>query len=140
MLCLVMILALSVNAFAENTEPEVSLMSTTSGFDLDFYGVSGVRYQVLFSEDYVGYNNYTQGNVVKVCQAYCKGIDCDPDGIDGIWGNKSDTALRAAQGKMNNMGYSLQVDGVCGIATWRAFYGYTGSSNQSPPASIRSYL
>ena len=85
--------------------------------------------------DYVGFQFINTGSKVKACQAYTLACGSDPKGIDGIWGQNSETALRGAQQTMYNYGYTaVSSDGVCGPNTWRGFYGYCNGV----PGSVRS--
>lgn len=104
-------------------------------YELAFYGTSGAYYSVDFEGSYIGFNNQTVGPEVKVCQAFARAITGRSIAIDGIWGQQSDTALRAAQYIMG-----VTADGICGPSTWYAFKAYFGITGQVPPPVIRNLL
>lgn len=147
LLCAVLMLtAVCVPAFAaERTQaPAVSTYATVPAKDsISFTGRSGTQYYVNFLVDKVGYNcQFTTGDKVKVCQAYCYITGCNPGDIDGIWGQHSDIALRAAQTKLSQKYPVVTSDGVCGINTWRGFWGYHGGTRFTvdPPSSLKTLL
>lgn len=47
-----------------------------------------------------------------------RGYDCGPDGADGDFGSNTEAALRRFQSANN-----LEVDGICGPASWRSLLG-----------------
>lgn len=108
---------------------------STTTYELNFKGVSGNSYLVDFETDYIGFNHTTTGPKVKACQAFIRVVSGTPIAIDGIWGQQSDTALRAAQGAMG-----VTADGICGPNTWYAFRTYVGFTGQEPPLVIRNLL
>ena len=62
----------------------------------------------------------SKGGAVKAMQILLAGNDCKCGsyGADGDFGSDTDSALRKYQKKKN-----LQVDGICGPATWAALLG-----------------
>lgn len=147
LLCAVLVLAtVCVPAFAASND-QASVASTNATLPgityLSFYGSSGTYYYVNFNNDIVGYNHLTNGRPVMVCQAYSKATGGNPGAIDGIWGNNSDTALRAAQGRLRTVYSQITVDGVCGPNTWKAFAGYYSdnfSTDYKPPVAVIAVL
>lgn len=131
----VLVIAISVPCFAVNdiAPKSVSYVTLPSISIIEFYGASGHEYSINVNTDYVGFNRITTGDPVSLCQAYTliTGGGLTDDDVDGIWGVKSDTALRTAQGILGNVYSVVAADGVCGPNTWKAFYGYNGGTPQS---------
>ena len=59
----------------------------------------------------------SRGDAVKVLQDRLNAAGCDCGKVDGIWGNKTETAVRAFQ-----KAHGLTVDGIVGPKTWKKFY------------------
>lgn len=93
------------NETAETKEPEVTKPTTTT--DNKEETTVNIELKVLRE----GSNNYT----VKALQRmlYALGYDLGSNPIDGVFGSKTDAAVRAFQRK-----YNLEVDGIVGQDTW----------------------
>lgn len=126
-------------------EPEVPLSPAyvSSQPNVTIYGYSGTTYFVSFvsSAYYVGYTHSPTTATIKVCQAFCNGVNVrygarnntvvTTISVDGEWGPNSDAALRAAQTHSGTTS-----DGDCRTGTWQAMYGYLGEST----TMIKDYL
>lgn len=137
----VMVFSLAMPGFAEfdaKANRQLRIKQYRDPTEICFYGISGTYYEITTAVEYVGYNHITVGDEVKVCQAYTKATGYNPNGIDGIWGNNSESALRGAQTFMHDYGYTpVTSDGVCGKLTWHGFYSYhydTGYIDKIPYA------
>ena len=127
----------SVSAFADNdgiSAHASPTLTTINSFRI-YSPYSSTYITINVTEDYIGFNHISTGSKVKACQGDTKACGADPGTIDGIWGQNSETALRAAQQTMHDYGYTvITSDGVCGPNTWRGFYSYCGGV----PASVRN--
>lgn len=65
----------------------------------------------------------TRGEYVKIMQKLLKAKGCDPNGIDGIFGKDTKSALKKFQQTNTDInGNKLVVDCICGQKTWGSLY------------------
>ena len=64
------------------------------------------------------------GNAVKQLQEALKALGFDPGGIDGVFGAKTEAAVKAFQQHVG-----ITVDGICGEVTWN----FIDEADQSEP-------
>ena len=65
----------------------------------------------------------TRGEYVKIMQKLLKAKGCDPNGIDGIFGKDTKSALKKFQQTNTDInGKKLVVDCICGQKTWGSLY------------------
>ena len=132
--------AMAVPAFADYNSSKMPYNLTATTYDMEFDGNSGHHYKVNYST-WVGYNHTETGDAVKVCQAFINAVllkysalhstSVTVIAVDGIWGNKSETALRKAQYYAGTSD-----DGICGNGTWVAMRTYVGGIT----STVKSYL
>ncbi|MBO7733918.1 MAG: peptidoglycan-binding protein [Methanobrevibacter sp.] len=65
----------------------------------------------------------TRGEYVKIMQELLKAKGCDPNGIDGVFGKDTKSALKKFQQTNTDInGKKLVVDCICGQKTWGSLY------------------
>lgn len=82
--------------------------------------------------NYVGYGYYPRAELIRIvqgCTMWCSEnypYSASPIWIDGLFGAKTDAAIRSYQSK-----HELIVDGYCGVDTWRSLWVYVSWSNEA---------
>lgn len=121
LLMMVMITALlSVPAFAEN-EHSYENSRTANWWAKPSYTINAGTYGTwkVTGGTVVGYNNTTSGDPVKAVQSGLTFVNdyssanCNPDGIDGLFGEKTYWAIHHFQQYV-----SITADGYAGNETW----------------------
>lgn len=121
LLIVVMTIAvLSINAFAVCTEYSVGMHGTRGKPAGASDSTENWYYSYYSNQSYwVGANYKSTGKQVYMVQAYlfADGEFTDISSVDGVWGQNTDTQIRAYQFKYSGDG--LTSDGVVGTNTWK---------------------
>ena len=102
------------------------------GYAGDIDGIWGAGTQAAHAKFYAA---VTQGNqTLKSQQAWLisRGYDLGPQGADGIWGPKTEAAIKAYQTHLRGFGYTGDIDGSWGVGTQAAHEKFVASLAATP--------